>query len=249
MQYRASFIIMTIGHFLITASEIFAIMILFDRFGSLGGWSLHEVALFYGLVNMSFAITESVGRGFDTFPQIVKNGDFDRLLLRPRSTVFQVASREVELLRIGRFTQGLIVFIWAALNLDVTWTIAKTGLAIAAVSSGVCLFYGLFIIQATMSFWTIESLELMNMLTYGGTEAGQFPMSIYKSWFRMLFIFVVPLACSTYFPGLAIIGKSDPVSSAPVWFFWIAPLIGVVFLIICLQIWCFGVRHYTSTGS
>lgn len=30
---------------------------------------------------------------------------------------------------------------------------------------------------------------------------------------------------------------------------WLAPLVGPVFLVLCLQIWRIGVRHYRSTGS
>ncbi len=67
-------------------------------------------------------------------------------------------------------------------------------------------FYGLVILGAVMSFWTTESLEIMNMLTYGGVETAQYPMAIYQKYFQRFFTFVVPLAMVTYFPILAILG-------------------------------------------
>jgi ABC-2 type transport system permease protein len=249
MQYRASFVMLTLGRFLTTGIEIACIWVLFERFGSLKGWSLAEVALFYGLINVAFAIAESVGRGFDTFPGMVKGGDFDRLLLRPRSTALQVSAREVELTRIGRLAQGLIVLLWAASALDVTWTVSRVTLALFAILGGTLVFCGLFVIQATLAFWSTETLELMNTVTYGGTEAAQYPLPIYRAWFRKLFTFVVPLACATYFPALAIVGREDSILGSPVWFHWSAPLIGVFFFGVCLQMWRFGVRHYRSTGS
>jgi len=103
MQYRASFVMLAIGHFLGTGVEILGIWALFARFRTLGVWRLPEVALFYGLVNVAFALAESVGRGFDLFPGMVKGGQFDRLLLRPRSTALQVAACELQLMRVGRF--------------------------------------------------------------------------------------------------------------------------------------------------
>ena len=39
------------------------------------------------------------------------------------------------------------------------------------------------------------------------------------------------------------------VSGSPVWFQYSAPLIGIVFLLVCLRVWGFGVRRYMSTGS
>src|SRR5579862_4813843 len=109
MQYRASFWLMTAGLFVSTAAEFAGIVFLFQRFGSLRGWTLPEVALMYGMVNVAYAITECAARGFDTFAALVKAGDFDRLLLRPRSTILQVAGRDFQLMRVGRLAQGATV--------------------------------------------------------------------------------------------------------------------------------------------
>ena len=46
-------------------------------------------------------------------------------------------------------------------------------LMVFTILSGVVFFYALFIFQAAMSFWTVESLEIMNTLTYGGVETAQ----------------------------------------------------------------------------
>ncbi|MEM7016700.1 MAG: ABC-2 family transporter protein, partial [Pseudomonadota bacterium] len=97
-------------------------------------------------------------------------------------------------------------------------------------------------------FWTTETLEVMNVTTYGGVETAQYPMPIYHSAFRRFFTFVVPLACVGYFPLVAIMGIEDPLGS-PVWFQWIAPTAGILFMLVTFRMWRFGVRHYTSTGS
>jgi ABC-2 type transport system permease protein len=47
---------------------------------------------------------------------------------------------------------------------------------------------------------------------------------------------------------VAILGRADPLG-APAFVGWIAPLAGPVFLILSLQVWRIGVRHYRSTGS
>ena len=59
----------------------------------------------------------------------------------------------------------------------------------------------------------------------------------------------MPLACVSYFPALAILGRSDEALGSPRWFQCTAPLIGVVFLLASLALWRVGVRHYRSTGS
>src|SRR5215470_368838 len=107
LQYRAALAMQIFGNLVITAVEFFAIWALFARFGSLRGWSLVEVALMYGLVDVSFALADSFGRGFDAFGTLVKSGDFDRLLLRPRSTVLQLMGQELRLRPLGRLAQGI----------------------------------------------------------------------------------------------------------------------------------------------
>lgn len=247
-QYRASFFMMSIGHFLITFIDFLGIWILFDRFGNLQGFTFPEAALFYGIVHIAFSITEAWTRGFDIFPRLVKSGDFDRILLRPRTTVLQILGHDFQIMRIGRFAQGLVVLIWAIMKLNIQWTIGKTLLLIGSIIGGNFLFSGLIVLQATLSFWSVQSLEIVNSFTYGGVEAAQYPISIYKSWFRKVLIYIIPLATVNYFPAIGILGKMDTLDY-PKYMPWASPFVGLIFFIISLQVWKFGVGHYTSTGS
>jgi len=244
MQYRASFVMLSLSQFLVTFLEFGAIVILFDRFRQLRGWTLAEVALFYGIVNAAFAVAEGAARGFDSFDQMVKAGDFDRILLRPRASAFQISATNVALHRVGRLAQGLAILGWAIAKLDLG--LASVLLAVLAIAGGACLFSGLFVLHATLAFWSTESLEIINTVTYGGTETAQYPISIYRGWFRRFFTFVVPLACVTYYPALVMLGKAPP---SEAWAYALAPGVGVVFLALSLVAWQQGVRHYRSTGS
>lgn len=246
LQYRASFAMLALGHFLVTAGEFAGLVFLLQRFGHIRGWGIAEVGVFYGLISVAFALAEGLGRGFDVFGGLVKSGGFDRLLLRPRATALQVAGHEVQLFRVGRLLQGLLVLGWAAHAQGTPWGVGRWLLAGWAITGGTCLFLGLLVGQATLCFWTTESLELVNILTYGGVETAQFPLSIYRAWFRGFFTWVVPLACVAWFPGLALLGRPH---DAPVALLVVAPGAGVLFLLAALGLWGLGVRHYTSTGS
>jgi ABC-2 type transport system permease protein len=248
MQYRASFIMLTIGQFLITGGEFLAIAVLFDRFGNLRGWSLAEIGVFYGLISVAFALSEAGVRGFDLFAGMIRSGEFDRVLLRPRTTVLQIVGREVQIMRVGRIAQALVVLLWAATALQVQWTAGRVLLMAWAVVGGAFLFSGLFVLQATLCFWTVETLELANTLTYGGVETGQYPLTIYREWFRKFFTYIVPLAAVSYFPALAILERQDPLGTTRL-FQVLAPAIGFAFFGASLLVWQVGVRHYHSTGS
>ena len=249
LQYRASFLLNATGQFTGSAIEFLGLWALFDRFGHLAGWTFAQVAFFYGVVNCAFAIADALTTGFDRFgSHYVKTGDFDRLLLRPRPTALQLAGHEFALRRAGRLLQGLIVLVWATSALDIPWDAARVGLLALTVLGGVAFFFALMVLQAALCFWTTESLEVMNVLTYGGVETAQYPLSIYHAAFRRFFTFVVPLGCIGYFPVVAVLGADDPLGTGRV-FQALAPLAGVAFLVLSFLIWSIGVRRYTSTGS
>jgi ABC-2 type transport system permease protein len=192
--------------------------------------------------DIAFALVNATGRGFDKFPTLLTKGEFDRMLLRPRSTVLQLLGYELQLMRIGRLAQGLAVYAWA--SSAIAWSAGSIALAAMSLLGTSCLFFGLVVLEATSAFWTIQSLEVWSAFTYGGNYAAQYPMSIYRRWFRRLLTAVIPLALTTYYPARAILGRDEVTA-------WhaLAPLAGVAFLALAFGAWRIGVRHHASTGT
>ncbi|HEY6418163.1 MAG TPA: ABC-2 family transporter protein [Candidatus Binataceae bacterium] len=249
MQFPASFLMLSFSQFFATITEFFGIWILFRRFGQIAGWTFGEIAVFYAVVSITFAVADSISRGFDIFgPEFVKTGNFDRLLLRPRATALQLLGHELRLTRMGRLLQGLLVLAIAANLVQINFGVANLILLFVTLAGGTALFVGILVLQATLAFWTVESLEIANTLTYGGVEAAEYPLDIYTRWFRDFLIFVVPIGCVVYFPVVRMLGRSDRLG-APDWLLAISPMVGFLFLAGSLAVWRFGERHYTSTGS
>ncbi len=131
------------------------------------------------------------------------------------------------------------MFAWGAWHLDLDWSGSNCLLLTFTIFSGMALFAGLMVFQATLSIWTVESLEIMNILTYGGVQTAQYPLDIYEDWFRKVFTFIVPLACVSYFPVVALMGKPDPLGTSFL-FQVTSPLLGFVFLGLSLGFFQFG---------
>jgi ABC-2 type transport system permease protein len=245
---RAEAVLTAIGVFVITASEFFVVWALFDRFDQLRGWRLPEVALLYAMVSITWALADAIGRGFDGFASLVRTGEVDRLLLRPRSLVLQILGQELTVRRSGRLIQGLAVLGYVISTGVVAWSAARVALFVAAIAGGVTAFLGVQILQATSAFWTVDGLEVWSAFTYGSVTMSQYPLAIYRGWFRAVFTYVIPIGTVLYFPGVAILDRADPLGAPPI-IDWLAPLAGPVFLSGCLAVWRIGVRHYRSTGS
>ncbi|MFD2660644.1 ABC transporter permease [Paenibacillus thailandensis] len=244
MQYRTSFLLLSFGQFFVPFTVFAGLTMLFGRFGELKGWSFYETALCFGVIHMAFAISECFARGFDGFSSLVVSGDFDRLLVRPRGTVVQVLGSKFEFTRAGRLAQGVAVLIAALSGLETEWTILKAFTLLLMIASGTFIFAGIFILAATMCFWTVQTMELANIFTDGGREMAQYPLNIYPKGVMRFFTFVIPFVCVNYLPLLFILDKpgSSPYSM-------LLPAAGSLFIVPCLLVWQIGVRHYRSTGS
>jgi ABC-2 type transport system permease protein len=245
MQYRVSFWLLSFGQFLVPLSVFAGLYFLFERFGSIKGWSFFEVALCFSVVHMAFSISECCARGFDSFSSLVSSGDFDRVLVRPRSTVVQVMGSKFEFTRVGRLLQSIGVLIWALFNLTVNWNVIRVTTLILMVISGVFIFAGIFILAATLCFWTIQGIEVANIFTDGGREMSQYPLNIYKKWLMRFFTFVIPFGCINYFPLMYVLSKVEENQVL----YMLSPIYGILFIVPCIFAWRFGVKHYRSTGS
>lgn len=243
MEYRSSFIMSAISQFLASFSVFFGMMFMFMRFSSVDGFTFEEVLICFSSINISFALAECFVRGLDQFPAIISNGQFDRILVRPRGEIFQVITSKFEFSRLGRLLQAIIIFCWSLPRCGISFTLDKILCLSLMVICGACIFGGIFTIYAFICFFTTEGLEFMNILTDGMREYGKYPLGIYGKKILFILTFIFPFALVQYYPFLYLTGRNGNI------FYMLLPLISLVFLVPCGILWKIGVRHYRSTGS
>jgi len=243
MQYKTSFFFTTLGQFLVSFATFLSISFLFARFDSVGDFSYEEVLICFAIMMMAFSSGEFIGRGFDRFPEMIGNGSYDRALVRPRNVVFQVLASKMEFSRLGRFIQAVLILIYALPRSGIDWTWDRILTLTLMIVCGTFLFFGFFILYAAVSFFTLEGLEFLNILTNGGQEHGRLPFGVYGDGVLKFLTFVVPLALVQYYPLLYLIGRTDNFLYA------LAPVLALLFLLPCYIFFRFGMRHYKSTGS
>lgn len=246
-QYRASFLMQNIAQFVMVGGEFLAVVVLMTRFASAGQWSADEIMFFWGVMQFTFALCECLGRGISTFAYYVGSGDFDTMLLRPRPLMQQVMGHRLDPRRLGGMIVGGGAIALSCARLNIPWTAERLGLTLAAAVGGFFLILGLFLIEATVSFFSVRSIEMVNVLTYGGRATCQYPSDLYPRPLRILFTWVAPFALSMHLPISYVLGK--PLFHVPTALVWLAPLAGPLFFLMMTRVWYVGVRHYRSTGT
>jgi ABC-2 type transport system permease protein len=232
----------------VTFADLLTILLLFQRFPSIAGWTMPEVAFLYGIGAIAFGISDMVCGGFDSLSKMIRLGTFDRVLTRPVGTFTQVLASDLQIRRLGRIAQGLVAFGLALTWLQIEWTPAKVLVTLSALVSGTVIFSAIWVIGAAITFWTVETSEVTNVFTYGGSELVSWPMPIYADGLRRFFTYVVPLAFVTYLPSLYILERPDALGLPPV-LQLCSPIVAIAFLLVARGCWGLGVRHYQGTGS
>lgn len=250
MQYRASFLLDVLATITVSLTQLATVILVFTQFHAIGGWNLWEVVFLIGLVEAAFGTMDMLFSGFDpqNFGKQIRLGLLDQLLLRPVSLTVQVLGSEFILRRVGRILQGVFQLGLALYYLDIHWTLGKILYLPVVFASTVLFFGGLFMIGATITFWTLESIEVINVFTYGGSEMMNYPMHIYPGWMRKFFTYVLPGIFILYYPALYFLDKPDPLHMPPFAPF-LSPVVGLGVLGAAYLFWTFGLRHYQSTGT
>lgn len=246
-QYRASFVMQILSQTILVGGDLLAVLVLLDRFAHLGQWQPAEILFFFGVMQLTFALVEGLGRGISNFSNYIGSGDFDSMLIRPRPLLLQVVCHRLDPRRIGGFAVGMLALVLAGAHLQLAWTLEKAALLILCTAGSMLLLNGLFLIEATVSFFSVRSIEMVNVLTYGGRTACQYPVDIYPDPIRLLFTWVAPFALCMHLPVSWILER--PLYDVPLWCVFLAPAAGAVFFVIMVRVWYIGVKHYRSTGT
>jgi ABC-2 type transport system permease protein len=243
MQYKISFFLTTIGQFITAFTAFFGLYFIFSRVKAVDDFSYQQVLLCFAVVMMSFSIGEMLGGGLAAFPRMLGNGEFDRALVRPRNIILQVLMPNMDFARIGILIQAVIVLCYAIPISGITWTWDKILTFCLMILCGSALFFGLFLIYASCSFFTVEGLEFLNIFTYGGRQFGRYPFSVYGNGVLKFLTFVIPLALVQYYPLLYLLDREQNA------LFIFLPVIAMLFLIPSYAFFRFGLSRYKSIGS
>ena len=247
-QYRTSFFLFLASQSAIACMDLAVIAAIFHRVDSLGGWSGMEVALLFGLSGVAFGLADLLISQVEDASRHIKAGTFDLFLLRPVPTLLHLSASEFALRRVGRILQPLVVLVVALVAAPIDWRVETVALIPVTIVCGAVIFGSVWVTTSSISFWTVESQEVANAFTYGGSLATSYPVDILGAWLRRIMTFLVPLAFVAYLPAARLLDRDEPLG-LPSAVAWTAPLVALGSALVARAVWSLAVRHHRSTGS
>lgn len=247
-QYRTSFFLFLASQTVIASMDLAVVAVIFHRVDTVAGWSGMEVALLFGISGVAFGLADLLISQVELASNHIKAGTFDLFLLRPVPTLLHLSASEFALRRLGRTLQPLVVLIVALVAAPIHWRVETVALIPVSIVCGALIFGSVWVITSSISFWTVESQEVANAFTYGGSLATSYPVDILGSWLRRVLTFLIPLAFVAYLPASRLLGRDEPLGLPSV-IAWVGPVVALASVFVAQLVWRLAVRHHRSTGS
>src|SRR5208282_3623578 len=139
VSYRGDFFISLATSFAATMFSLSFVVVLFNKVPQLAGWRFEEVLFLYGFSLIPYGIFNIISLNlYDFGNNYIIEGKFDRVLLRPISSLFQVLFETFRIESLQEVATGSVVVWYASRHLDLHWTALDfTMLFIWAISGGV----------------------------------------------------------------------------------------------------------------
>jgi ABC-2 type transport system permease protein len=249
-SYRFSFYLRILTGSVLILLDLAAIYGLFTKTKTLGGWSRHQVLFVYALATCGFRLGDAfIGGCTERISEHVRTGQFDRFLTRPIRPFILLLGEEFAFRRVMQAVSVTVVLIGVVVTGHFGWSLAQWLLFVGSLLSATVISASLFVIVGSLSFWSPDTAEMGNSVTYGGNFAAQYPSHIYPSWIKRLLFTALPLAFVGYVPALALLpGATNPLNIAR-WVSFCAPMACVPVVLFAITCWRLGMRAYQSTGS
>jgi len=244
LAYRTDFLIDTIAVSFAMLVQLAVLSTLFSKVDSLKGWSFHQVLFIYGFSLVPLGIFNLTSVNLYRFSdRFIIQGKFDRVLLRPVSTLGQVLCESFNVSGLNEIIMGLVVMTYSALKLQTQWELTDV-LAVMILGPAASLVYsGVFLGITSVSFWHEDRMGLAPPV-YNMIRFARYPITIFGAPVRFFLTFILPFAWVAFYPATWFLGS--PQFSR---FAMFTPLVGIIVFGGAVLIWRAGARNYSSTGS
>lgn len=244
MQSKLDFFIGFFSFFLNQIIGVVFLYLIFDKIPDLNGWSFYQLVFIYGYAQIPRGIDHFVTDYLWLFARkTVKEGTFDRYLLRPVNLLFQVIVERCQPDGIGEILVGILLSVYSLRKLNISMSPLHILLFIISAVCGAVIFTSIKLFFATNAFFIKDAYSLL-FLVYNTSDFAKYPINIYAKPIRVFLKYIIPFAFTAFVPASFFLKQSNVFASIVA-----EVLISAVFFFIAYRYFMYGCNHYESAGS
>lgn len=215
--------------------------VLFSHIDGLNGCSYNQILFMYSFSLIALTPVNLFDNNWN-LQKNVYSGDFIKYCVRPLNSFIFYCLESFSIGGIGQLIIGIILINIASYKLNINYTIITIFLLVFYLFSASLFMLAMHNIAAASCFWLINS-GIFLLFVHDFTEFAKYPVTIYNTFFRFLFTFIVPIAFIAYYPSTIFIFEKTS------FYAYISPLLGIAFYYMSYKIWMLGAKNYKGTGS
>jgi ABC-2 type transport system permease protein len=248
LEYRANFLMWAGFTVVLHGTAIMALWVTLRNFPSINGWDFRQTAFMYGLWMLGHGLHNTVFFTVGSVPEFVREGKFDRFLIRPLDPLFQ-ALTVPEQIWPDELILAIVTFSIATayVGVRVDWVFLCYVPLVAL--GGALIDFGINLAIATASFWFIRIDSLRWVVMSLEQDFSRYPLSIYGRGVRLVLAFGLPFAFMNYFPATFLLHKSEDALQLNPAVGLLTPLVGLLAVSLAYAFWRAGLNRYQGTGS
>jgi len=248
-QYKVDAVLRSLAVFLREATGIIVIYFTLLKFDTLNGWNLWEMLFLFSFLFFTYGILIIFGTGLRDFGYTVRDGSFDRFILRPRGLLFQIIFVNADwFAAIGHGGLGLTLFLIAAGKVGIVWNLITIVYYVFAIIGGVLIQGAMFLFLATLNIYLLETNSLKELFYFNARKFAGYPISIFHKAIQIGMIYVVPFAFVNYFPAQFLLRKED-MAQFPEIYMYLTPVVGLLMYLVAYGFWRYSIKYYKSSGN
>ncbi|AOY01941.1 ABC transporter permease [Jeongeupia sp. USM3] len=216
-------------------------LLVYQHGAGFSGWQRDEALL----LQATFLIAKGIAFPFCfgmiwTTTELVREGTFELLLLKPRSTLLLLLGHSFQPEDTGKLLGGIVLFCYALPNVAIGGSAAMAGFALLLLLAALTLF-GFALLMTCLSFVWIGNSRLQEIFDAVSAFA-LYPHGIFTRSALGWLTWVIPVSVLGYLPAATLLGRPDP--ALP-----LAVACAVFFVLAVTGLWRLMLARYASAGG
>ncbi len=246
LEYRVDFLVGMLSFLLMQTTGILFLLFVFNAIPALDGWTFEQLMVMYGFFQLPRAIDHLFTDNIWMMERYVFDGSFDRFMLRPLNSLFQLVSTKIDTNAIGELVLGIVVLVIYIPQVGITLDGLSILVMVGYVFSGAIIYTAIKLLWSNIAFYAISGggTNAIMSTAYDMANFGKYPITIYPMGIRLLLTYIFPFAFVSYYPVAYLLGVETSL-----WFLTLSYIIGIVLFIVAYSIWKLHLKKYNSIGN
>ncbi len=239
---RYTNLLFMVGKFLRLGMSLVFLFIIKQTAATFAGYTTDQLVVFFLTYHCLDVVAQVLYRGVYLFSDHVRTGEFDYILTKPISALFQALVGKPDINDALFLLPSLGISIYLISTLDVTITfwsglwfaiLLTNSLLIATACHILVITIGILTVEVDGVVWLYRDLAAL----------ARWPVSIYHELLRGILFFLIPIGVMVTIPAEVLLGLPATYSAVS------AVAIGVTFFGASWWLWERGLKYYASASS